>query len=122
VPGMREIKGSVLGRLPYYLVWQHCTSLFPPLLIAFGSFDPPSHSLCSCRLDRRELAGFGAVLMTLPMALCYRRPLPHAFRAAMRCFSRWPVPKHPIYRGGIFAASFLALCQIFSACFESRKQ
>jgi len=22
VPGMREIKGSVLGRLPYYLVWQ----------------------------------------------------------------------------------------------------
>jgi len=38
---MREIKGAVLGRLPYYLIWQLpiCTSLFPPLLIAFGSFD-----------------------------------------------------------------------------------
>jgi len=32
VPGIREIKGSVLGRLPYYLVWQ--------LPIALPSFLP----------------------------------------------------------------------------------
>jgi len=56
----------VLGRLPYYLVSDrplqsrpHCIRLF----------DPPSHSFCSCRLDRRELAGIGAVLVTLPVAL-----------------------------------------------------
>ena len=34
MPGMREIKGSVLGRLPYYLVWQ--------LPIALPSFLPSS--------------------------------------------------------------------------------
>ncbi len=28
VPRMREIKGSVLGRLPYYLVWQLLIALF----------------------------------------------------------------------------------------------
>jgi len=38
VPGMREIKGAVLGRLPYYLVWQLPIALssFLPFLIAFG--------------------------------------------------------------------------------------
>ncbi len=46
MPGMREIKGAVLGRLPYYLVWQLPIALpsFLPFLIEFGSFDPPSHS------------------------------------------------------------------------------
>jgi hypothetical protein len=41
VPGMREINGAVLGRLPYYLVWQLPSALpsFLPFLIAFGSFD-----------------------------------------------------------------------------------
>jgi len=42
VPGMREIKGSVLGRLPYYLVWQ--------LPIALPSFLPSSlHSALLAR-------------------------------------------------------------------------
>jgi len=41
VSGTREIKGSVLGRPPY----------------------SPSHSFCSYRLDRRELIGFGTVLV-----------------------------------------------------------
>jgi len=38
VPGMREIKGTVLGRLPYYLVWQLPIALpsFLPLLIALA--------------------------------------------------------------------------------------
>jgi len=54
VPGMREIKGAVLGRLPYYLVWQLPIALpsFLPFLIAFGSFDLliTAHitAFCSC--------------------------------------------------------------------------
>ncbi len=41
MPGIREIQGAVLGRLPYYLVWQLSIALLSFLffLIAFGSFD-----------------------------------------------------------------------------------
>ena len=37
VPGIREIKGSVLGRLPYYLVWQLSIALFSFLLFLLYS-------------------------------------------------------------------------------------
>ncbi len=37
VPGMREIKGSVLGRLPYYLVWQLPIALFSFLFFLLHS-------------------------------------------------------------------------------------
>jgi len=37
VPGMREIKGSVLGRLPYYLVWQLPIALLSFLLFLLHS-------------------------------------------------------------------------------------
>jgi len=84
VPGTREIKGAVLDRLPYHLVW------WPPtvLLISLHSslLDPLSHTFCSCRLDRGELVSFGAVLVTLPVALCHRQPLPYAYLAATRCY------------------------------------
>lgn len=75
-PGTREIKGGLLGRLPYYLVWWLPIAFpsFPPFPIAFGSFDPSSYSFCSCTLDWRDVAEFEAVMMTL---LCHRRPLPH---------------------------------------------
>jgi len=67
VPGTREIRGGSAwpSAILFSMVTAHCS----PILIAFVSFDPPSHSFCSCRLDRRELAGFGAVLVTLPVAL-----------------------------------------------------
>jgi len=37
VPGMREIKGSVLGRLLYYLVWQLPIALLSFLLFLLHS-------------------------------------------------------------------------------------
>ncbi len=37
MPGMREIKGSVLGRLLYYLVWQLPIALFSFLLFLLHS-------------------------------------------------------------------------------------
>lgn len=42
-----------------------------------------------------ESAGLGAVLMTLPVVLCHRRPLSHVCLTAVKCFSRWPAPKTP---------------------------
>ena len=66
MPGTREIKGAVLDRSCNTIQHSDRPLHFPPHCIDFF-FDPPSNSFCSCRLDRRELAGLGAVLITLPV-------------------------------------------------------
>jgi len=106
VPGTREIKGAVLGRLPT-IQYGDCPLHFPlssPSSLNSTRLTRPPTSFCFCRLDRGELAGFAVVLVTLPLALCHRRPLPHALDGGEVLFEVADAQTH--IQNGIFCLIF----------------